>query len=317
MVTDGAKDAVVRQCFVIMAIGDDGSAERRQSDEVFSEIITPAVTGAGYPAPIRADQIGEPGKITNQIIQRLLTSSLVIADLSVPNENVYYELGVRHSTGLPVIQIKEDVKEMPFDLYDVRTIPFDLNIAKARRAISEITRHIMSLDDRPYEPPFKAAIDTVALTKSPRSQDQLMASVLDQLSKLQQSLDGLQQAQADQSKGDRAAFPLVGSAEDAIVLAKALQVRWPKEIVAIPVDPKGDASPQVIAVWDAFTLAWNISSPLQRTSLILHAQEALKSDNLRGYSALKALIARFLAESYAQWVHAKNSQAPRRATEVQ
>ena len=45
---------------------------------------------------MRADQ--ETGAlIINQMLERLYFSDLVLADLTIPNGNVYYEIGLRHA----------------------------------------------------------------------------------------------------------------------------------------------------------------------------------------------------------------------------
>lgn len=45
---------------------------------------------------IRADNIGKPGMITNQIIDYIMNAAFVVCDLSYHNPNVFYELALRH-----------------------------------------------------------------------------------------------------------------------------------------------------------------------------------------------------------------------------
>jgi hypothetical protein len=57
--------------------------------------LRPAIESLNY-TPVRADQdLG--GLIIPEMIERLAISDLVIADVSIPNPNVYYELGIRHA----------------------------------------------------------------------------------------------------------------------------------------------------------------------------------------------------------------------------
>ncbi len=57
--------------------------------------LRPAIDKAGY-EPVRANEdIG--ALILDEMIERLAISDLVIADLSIPNGNVYYEVGIRHA----------------------------------------------------------------------------------------------------------------------------------------------------------------------------------------------------------------------------
>lgn len=74
---------------------------------------------------IRADGIDKPGMITRQVIEYILRSRLVIADLSFHNPNVFYELALRHATRLPIVQIVRAGELIPFDIHQMRTIVID------------------------------------------------------------------------------------------------------------------------------------------------------------------------------------------------
>jgi hypothetical protein len=111
-------------CFYITPIGEDGSDQRKHSDLFLGSIVEPALEHLGLRV-VRADAIDKPGTITRQIIEYLLRSRLVIADLSFHNPNVFYELAIRHAARLPVVQIIRASDRVPFDLNQVRTIKID------------------------------------------------------------------------------------------------------------------------------------------------------------------------------------------------
>src|SRR5262249_56903779 len=70
--------------------------------------------GVGGRTPI---EIGEAGNMHLDMFQRLLTADLVVADLSIHNANVFYELGIRHALcdSHPfMLRCRED--KFPFDL---------------------------------------------------------------------------------------------------------------------------------------------------------------------------------------------------------
>lgn len=113
-----------RTCFYITPIGEEGSEHRKHSDLFLGSIIEPALEQFQLKV-VRADNIDKPGFITRQIIDYLLRSRLVIADLSFHNPNVFYELAIRHAARLPVVQIIRAVDRIPFDLNQVRTIKID------------------------------------------------------------------------------------------------------------------------------------------------------------------------------------------------
>jgi hypothetical protein len=111
-------------CFYITPIGEESSEHRKHSDLFLGSIVEPALENLGLKV-VRADAIDKPGTITRQIIEYLLRSRLVIADLSFHNPNVFYELAIRHAARLPVVQIIRLADRVPFDLNQVRTIRID------------------------------------------------------------------------------------------------------------------------------------------------------------------------------------------------
>jgi hypothetical protein len=75
-------------CFYIAPIGDEGSEARKHSDLFLGSIVEPALEPFQLQV-IRADSIDKPGTITRQIIEYIMRSRLVIADLSFHNPNVF------------------------------------------------------------------------------------------------------------------------------------------------------------------------------------------------------------------------------------
>lgn len=113
-----------KTCFYVTPIGSDDSEERKHSDLFLSSLIEPALSGFGLEV-VRADKISQPGMITSQVLEHLLRSKLVIADLSFHNPNVFYEMALRHATKLPIVQICRKCDRLPFDVNQVRTIVLD------------------------------------------------------------------------------------------------------------------------------------------------------------------------------------------------
>lgn len=139
-------------CFYVTPIGEDGSEQRKHSDLFLGSIVEPALEQFGLRV-IRADAIDKPGTITRQIIDYLLRSRLVIADLSFQNPNVFYELAIRHAARLPVVQIIRAIDKVPFDVQQIRTIRIDTSdiyslVPKIDTYRSEIASQVRrALDD--------------------------------------------------------------------------------------------------------------------------------------------------------------------------
>jgi hypothetical protein len=111
-------------CFYITPIGGEDSIERKHSDLFLSSLVQPALEELGLTV-VRADQIGEPGMITTQVLEYLKRSRLAIADLSYLNPNVFYEVALRHALRLPVVQLIRKADRLPFDVNQSRTLVFD------------------------------------------------------------------------------------------------------------------------------------------------------------------------------------------------
>lgn len=111
-------------CFYVTPIGQPDSLERRHADMFASSIVEPAIEFSKLKL-VRADEIESPGLITKQIIEYLVHSRLVIADLSFHNPNVFYELAVRHMLRKPTVQIMRKVDRLPFDVAQNRTVIID------------------------------------------------------------------------------------------------------------------------------------------------------------------------------------------------
>lgn len=128
-------------CFLVCPIGGTGSETRRKADLLLEQIIAPIVESKGYEV-IRADRVLRTDVITDTIINYLNNAELVIADLSVANPNVYYELGYRTALKKSVVQIAEDGSELPFDISTKRTFFYDMNdlqsVADFKNTISEV-----------------------------------------------------------------------------------------------------------------------------------------------------------------------------------
>ena len=115
----------MHDCFIICPIGAVASETRSRSDKLMRHVFEPILEEKGYRA-VRADKIPKAGLITSQIINLVIESPLVIADLTESNPNVFYELAIRHVTGRPFVHVIHKGSSIPFDIAGVRTIEIDL-----------------------------------------------------------------------------------------------------------------------------------------------------------------------------------------------
>ena len=120
-----------KTCFVIMAIGDqstdDGTVTSSELKRKYDDLIKEAIVKARPRLDVaRADDIALPGTITTDIVTRIMHSDYVVADVTYPNPNVFYELGLRHAcrTGTVIIKDREGPR-VPFDIAHLRYIEYE------------------------------------------------------------------------------------------------------------------------------------------------------------------------------------------------
>ncbi len=95
-------------------------------DRVDRELIEPALAAAGIAGGTTAEFV-EAGNIRADMFEQLLKANVVVADISIHNANVFYELGIRHALRdrytLLISCAQEDV---PFDLKTDRYLKYDV-----------------------------------------------------------------------------------------------------------------------------------------------------------------------------------------------
>ncbi len=173
-------------CFVISPIGETDTETRKRSDKVLKHIITPSVEQLGYEA-IRADKISEPGIITTQVIQHIVDSPLVIADLTERNPNVFYELALRHAIRKPLIQMIRKGETIPFDVAATRIIQFDIqDLDSVEQAKIEILSQIKSTETgkTDIDNPISVSLDLKMLKESGNPEQRSLADVVEAIGEL-------------------------------------------------------------------------------------------------------------------------------------
>jgi hypothetical protein len=118
-----------RQCLVLMPFGkkSDETGNLIDFDQIYSTLIVPAVRTAGI-EPLRWDDISVAGSISRVVLERLLDSEFVVADLSASAPNVFYELGIRHSLRpFTTVLIAQQGVRIPLDLAGQRIHFYRLN----------------------------------------------------------------------------------------------------------------------------------------------------------------------------------------------
>ena len=121
--------------FVIMPFDED-------LEPVYTQLIRPILEDEGFDVE-RADDIESQQNIIKDIVNKITSSDLIIADLTDLNPNVFYELGLAHAFRKPVLLLTQEIDHVPFDLKSYRLLEYSTHfaeIASARRALKSYAK---------------------------------------------------------------------------------------------------------------------------------------------------------------------------------
>jgi tetratricopeptide (TPR) repeat protein len=128
LLDESVRPEVHPHAFVVMPFGKKkgGDGSLYDFNAIYKYLIKPALEEAGF-EPFRADEETASGDILTDMFQELLLADLCLCDLSIDNANVYYELGIRHAfRKRGVMHIQAGRAYMPFDIFNVRTLPYHI-----------------------------------------------------------------------------------------------------------------------------------------------------------------------------------------------
>lgn len=169
---------------------------------LWDKAFAPTIESLRY-KPVRADQ-DMGALIITQMVERLYFADLVLADMTIPNANVYYEVGVRHAakrTGC--VLLAADWSKQLFDVAQMRTIRYPLkegNVEDATaKAVSEAIKGPINALSRGDSPVF------ASIKGYPSNPDPAAASTMKDVMAQTAALQGKIRAVRATPKGDRMA----------------------------------------------------------------------------------------------------------------
>jgi len=104
-----------KRCFVIMPFSETSEFHTKEYwNNHFWKLLKPLIESCGDVEAFRSEALRQD--IIRQIVNDLVFSPIVVADLTDNNSNVYWELGVRQSFRHGTITIAEENSKIPFDI---------------------------------------------------------------------------------------------------------------------------------------------------------------------------------------------------------
>jgi len=133
------------EVFIVMPFGQPWS------DDVYTKFFKPGITDAGF-VESRGDSIVRVGDLSTNVWTRITQAGVIVAEVSVPNPNVYYEIGLADALGKPVFLFKQRDVTLPADFGGIHYYEYDLgDLAAARSTLAgELTKWANHPDHQPF-----------------------------------------------------------------------------------------------------------------------------------------------------------------------
>ena len=157
-------------CFVVMAIGDQNFGDIRISAaelrKKYDDLIKEAILKARPKITVtRADDIAISGTITTDIINRIMHATYMVVDVTYPNPNVFYEMGLRHACKPGTVIIKEkNYPKVPFDISHLRYIEYENTSSGLKELSDNLAKYFQVFDQNPMQPD-NHLLEIASLTK--------------------------------------------------------------------------------------------------------------------------------------------------------
>jgi hypothetical protein len=144
MDSEVSSDSRQKTAFVVMPFSPTASEQNWK--EVFEGVFRPALEECGYECK-QAET--STGSLIVSIVESLLNSDIVLADVTDRNPNVFYELGVRHSLRRGTIIVSQGSSHVPSDLRGYWWLNYGLRPAEVLRFKADIRKIIQSIEESP------------------------------------------------------------------------------------------------------------------------------------------------------------------------
>lgn len=105
---------------------------RREAEELSFEVV-------------RIDEVTGPGIIFEDIKRQIEEAKVVIAEITAPNQNVFYELGYAHALKKPTVLLAQRGKELPLDIRSYRVIFYEDTIGGKPAVEKDLRKHLRAI----------------------------------------------------------------------------------------------------------------------------------------------------------------------------
>ncbi len=138
--------SIKKNVFVIMPVSTTASAKEEDWTGIFDHVFRPAIEECGY---LCSRAIPSTGNLIKTIVEKIANATIVLADVTDQNPNVFYELGVRHTINRRTIIVTQDQQFIPSDLQGYWNLQYGIKPAEVAEFKKEISRIILEIESDP------------------------------------------------------------------------------------------------------------------------------------------------------------------------
>jgi hypothetical protein len=112
-------DDATKRCFVVMPFSDP------DLQIVYEDFVKPTLTEQCHLDCERGDDVFGSNVVMDDILESISAADVILADLTRKNANVFYEVGICHALGKPVVLLAQSIDDVPFDLRHRRVLLYE------------------------------------------------------------------------------------------------------------------------------------------------------------------------------------------------
>lgn len=113
-------------------------------NNLYKEVIKPICEEFGFDVE-RADEFYTSTPILSDIVKSIKNSSIIIAEITPDNPNVFYEVGYAHAINKPTILLSDKKREkLPFDISGFRTLFYENSIAGKTQVEKSLRKYLQN-----------------------------------------------------------------------------------------------------------------------------------------------------------------------------
>jgi hypothetical protein len=134
-----SEESTRRTAFSIMPFGPE------DLQIVYDDFVKPTIENKCGLECIRGDDMFGSNVVMEDVRAAITVSTIVIADLTGKNPNVFYEVGIAHGIEKPVLLLTQFLEDVPFDLRHRRILVYHYTPRGCKLLEKRLEQHIFGI----------------------------------------------------------------------------------------------------------------------------------------------------------------------------